>query len=105
MGNETQSRVLHWPIQEEDAYEAVLRDEAAYPVGSTAGTRRNLSGKNCSIEPRGYVWEPDIGENQENISFSKFVSQYLFCKEVYCVLFLESTCKVIAYNVGVSLAG
>ena len=28
----------------------------------------------------------------ETISFSKSVSQYLFCK-VHCVLFLDSTCK------------
>ena len=29
----------------------------------------------------------------ETISFSKSVSQYLFCKEVHCVLFLDSRCK------------
>ena len=29
----------------------------------------------------------------ETISFSKSVSQYLFCKEVHCVLFSDSTCQ------------
>ena len=29
----------------------------------------------------------------EIISFSKFVSQYLFCKEVLMSFFLDSTCK------------
>ena len=29
----------------------------------------------------------------ETVSFSKSMSQYLFCKEVHCVLFLDSTCK------------
>ena len=29
----------------------------------------------------------------ETISFSKSVSQYLFCKEVHCVLSSDSTCQ------------
>ena len=29
----------------------------------------------------------------KTLSFSKSVSQYLLCKEVNCVLFLDSTCK------------
>jgi len=29
----------------------------------------------------------------ETISFSKYVSQYLFCREVHCVLFSDSTCQ------------
>ena len=39
-------------------------------------------------------WIPPVPNlsHLETISFSKSVSQYLFCK-VYCVLFLDSTCK------------
>ena len=29
----------------------------------------------------------------ETVSFSKSVSQYLFCKEVHSVLFSDSTCQ------------
>ena len=39
----------------------------------------------------------------ESTTFSKSVSQYLFCKEVRCVLFSDST-SVIAFDVGVSLS-
>ena len=40
----------------------------------------------------------------ETISFSKSVSQYLFRKEVHCVLFLDSTLSDIAFDVGGSLS-
>ena len=30
----------------------------------------------------------------ETITFSKSASQYLFCKEVHCVLFLDSACNI-----------
>ena len=29
----------------------------------------------------------------EIVSFSKSVSQYLFCKDVHCVFFSDSTCQ------------
>ena len=31
----------------------------------------------------------------ETVSFSESLSQYLFCKEVHCVFFLDSTCNSI----------
>ena len=39
----------------------------------------------------------------ETIRFSKSVSQYLFCKEVHCVLFFRLYMSVTAFDVGVSL--
>ena len=41
----------------------------------------------------------------ETISFSISVSQYLFCKEVHCVLFFRCHMSVKAFDVGVSLYG
>ena len=36
---------------------------------------------------------PPNPSHLETVSFSNFVSPYLFCKEVNCVLFLDSTYK------------
>ena len=40
----------------------------------------------------------------ETISFSKSVSQHLFCKEGQSVLFFRFHMSVIAFDVGVSLS-
>ena len=38
----------------------------------------------------------------ETISFSKSMSQYLFCKEVHCVLLFRFHMSVITDDIGVS---
>ena len=40
----------------------------------------------------------------KTISFSKSVSQYLFCKEVHSVLFFRFYMSVKAFDAGVSLS-
>lgn len=46
-----------------------------------------------SIPNPQYISPPPNLSHLETLSFPKSVNQYLFCKEIHCILFLDSTCK------------
>ena len=53
-------------------------------------------------QPQGIPPPPELSP-LETMSFSKSVSQYLFCKELHSALFSDST-SVKAFDAGVSLS-
>ena len=65
-----------------------------------------ITTQSCSISipnPQPIPSPPNLSP-LETMSFSKSMSQYLFCKEVHSVLFFRFHMWVIAFDVGVSLS-